>query len=457
MDRPISSLLVSAAAALTFLPVAIQVSPVEASQRVEHQPQIRVLVAQGVSVELRTDGAEQLELRLPGGKILRLSRLQFRLSGGQLTVETPELTDVRIPPAAGLSVTSEDPRGIWLGQRRYGGTLHLRARGGQIQVVNQLGIEPYLASVVGSEMPHTWPLAALQAQAVAARTYALRQRGRHADYDVQATVSSQVYRGLESATPSTQKAVDSTRSLVMVHGGKLINAVFHSSSGGTTEPSGEVWRTQLPYLVSVPDHDQQSPVHRWQQRFDANQLKAAFRETQGLEAVDVLQTSSTGRLRSVRVRGPGGSLVLSGRELRQRLGLKSTMVSFNWLVQADGDASGPPVPGNSGDAKGIPAMIGFWRDSATGSSAALLSSPPPLVRETSVQVPPRGTILEVRGQGFGHGVGMSQWGARGLAEQGADFRQILQHYYRGVTIRPFQTTDDPAMAGNPAVRPVWKS
>ena len=471
------------------------------------QPQMRVLVAEGSLFQLRADGRQRLEVRGLRREPVPLSRLRVSVRAGGLQVESPELEGRRPRRVSSLTVHSSDPRGIWLGQRRYGGVVHLMVRDGRIQAVNHLGIETYLASVVGSEMPEAWPLAALQAQAVAARTYALRQRGRKGAFDVKATVASQVYQGLESATPRTREAVNTTRALVMVHGGKLINAVFHSSSGGATEPSGEVWRHQLPYLVSVRDHDQQSPVHRWQKHFDARQLRAAFRETGGLQELDVLQTSSTGRLRSVRVKGPAGALVLSGSELRQRLGLKSTMVSFNWLAQAgrsdipgashrsrrvtplERKQSALPGPVSTGPVSTGPALIGLWRDTATGSAQAaspsavpfrapvemggqgfaLLVPPPPLPPSTTPSfkplratrpistLPRPGMVLEVQGQGFGHGVGMSQWGARGLAEQGADFRQILEHYYRGVTIRPFLPVDDPAMAVLPPVRPAWNS
>jgi len=443
--------------------------PLAAVEMTSRQPQMRVLVAEGARLDLRADGSNRFQVRGLGRRAQQLTRLQVRLSGGRLLVDSPDLSGARQVRVKGLTVHSQDPRGIWLGKRRYAGSLELMVRNGRLQAVNHLGVETYLASVVGSEMPQDWPLAALQAQAVAARTYALRQRGRKGSFDVQATVASQVYRGLESATPRTQEAVDTTRSLVMVHGGKLINAVFHSSSGGATEPSGEVWRTQLPYLVSVPDHDAQSPVHRWTQTFDRRQLQAAFRETDGLQAVDVLRTSSTGRLRSVRVRGPGGSVVLSGRELRQRLGLKSTMVRFNWLAQEVAGQHSRPVRQGGLPEGDRPLLIGLWRDSASGSSTSPQSHgrtqalilppppPPPLVPAPGLRAPQSGRVLEVRGQGFGHGVGMSQWGARGLAEQGADFRQILRHYYRGITIRPFQPADDPSMAFHPALRPAWNS
>ena len=445
-----------------MLPVAVIALAAEPRSAVTAQePQMRVLVAEGSELILRSDGEQPLLVRGLASKERRLQRLQVRLLNGHLT-----LADGSAARDASLRISTTDPRGLWLGSRRYRGDLLLLVRSGRILAINQLGIETYLPSVVGSEMPAKWPLAALQAQAVAARTYALRQRGRKPDFDVKATVSSQVYKGIESETPRTRKAVETTRSLVLVHNGRLINAVFHSSSGGATEPSGEVWQNQLPYLVSVSDHDQHSPVHRWNQRFEAGDLRRRFQETGGVEGLRVLSTSSTGRVRSARIQGPSGSLVLTGRQLRQRLGLKSTMVRFSLLQEAPALASESPGPVKS-VSEPAPPLIGLWRDSASGISgpSAPLSagdsglapfSPPPPVSDWSRarrQTSPRGgrvssdsIVLEAKGQGYGHGVGMSQWGAHGLASQGADFRDILRHYYRGATIRPYQPADDPAVA-----------
>ena len=420
---------------------------------------MRVLVAEGSELILRADGDQPLRVHGLGKRESRLRRLQVRLRDGRLA-----LTD-GAEGFRSLRISSSDPRGIWLGQRRYRGDLVLLVRNGRIQAVNQLGIETYLPSVVGSEMPANWPLAALQAQAIAARTYALRQRGRKPDFDVKATVSSQVYKGIESETPRTREAVATTRSLVLVHNGRLINAVFHSSSGGSTEPSGEVWQNQLPYLVSVRDHDQHSPVHRWNQRFEAGDLRRRFEETGGVERLSVLSTSSTGRVRSARIQGPLGSLVLTGRQLRQRLGLKSTMVSFS-LLQGDLEDAGESIHPADHGSEAPPQLIGLWRDSASGNSAAADPAsaapavaaaplpPPPLsagltssIRAGETPVTSGGTIvLEAAGQGYGHGVGMSQWGAHGLASKGADFREILHHYYRGATIRPYRAADDRSVA-----------
>ena len=455
------------------MPIAVMA--VSFDQRVvvaAQEPSMRVLLSQASVVRLRADGDQPFLVRGLGRGDQGMHSMEVRLRAGRLR-SRGQLSDGAFRSLAARSAIegqSEDPRGIWLGSRRYRGRLQFLVRGGQVQVVNHLGIETYLASVVGSEMPHRWPLPALQAQAVAARTYALRQRGKAGDFDVKATVSSQVYRGVESETPSTIEAVESTRSLVLVHAGRLINAVFHSSSGGATEPSGEVWRNQLPYLVSVADHDQHSPVHRWNKRFDDDALRDLFRETGGVKRLQVLKTSSTGRVRTARVQGPRGSLVLTGRELRKRLGLKSTMVQFE-LINGSTDSSTASAIATAQRApqatsQAAPPLIGLWQDSASGPDttssntassssgrlASLLPPPPlPLLNPSALNQPRPDLkvgeiVLEARGLGFGHGVGMCQWGAHGLARQGADFREILLHYYRSAEIRPYRSSDDPAVA-----------
>ena len=459
------------------MPIAVMA--VSFDQRVvvaAQEPSMRVLLSQASVVRLRADGDQPFLVRGLGRGDQGMRSMEVSLRAGRLRI-SGQLSDGSsrsLAARSAIEVQSDDPRGIWLGSRRYRGRLQFLVRRGQVQVVNHLGIETYLASVVGSEMPHRWPLPALQAQAVAARTYALRQRGKAGDFDVKATVSSQVYRGVESETTSTIEAVESTRSLVLVHAGRLINAVFHSSSGGATEPSGEVWRNQLPYLVSVADHDQHSPVHRWNKRFDDDELRDLFRETGGVKRLQVLKTSSTGRVRTARVQGPRGSLVLTGRELRKRLGLKSTMVQFELIngstdsstASAIATAQRAPQATSQAAAQAAPPLIGLWQDSASGPDttsdntmssssgrlASLLPPPPlPLLNPSAFNQPRPDLkvgeiVLEARGQGFGHGVGMSQWGAHGLALQGADFREILLHYYRGAEIRPYRSSDDPAVA-----------
>jgi len=307
---------------------------------------------------------------------------------------------------------ADDPDpGLWLQQRRYRGRLQLRLEGGVLQVVNHLPLETYLTSVVGSEMPASWPMEALRAQAVAARTYALKARKPAAAFDLQATTASQVYKGVESETPSTRAAVAGTRGLVLTYNNALIDAVFHSSSGGgSTESSGDLWSKQLPYLVSVRDFDDASPVRDWRQPLDQERLRQAFPELGGALGIEVMATTPTGRISQARVQGPSGQLALTGAQLRSRLGLKSTWVRFELAPTV-----APP--------SALPSLL------PTSTVPALTLPVPAALTAEAVQ-------LVAVGRGFGHGIGMSQWGALAMAQRGQSYADILLHYYRGTALLP---------------------
>jgi stage II sporulation protein D len=318
-----------------------------------------------------------------------------------------------------------------LQKRRYRGRLRLLASGGKLQAINHVPLETYLPSVVGSEMPASWPQPALRAQAIAARTYALRQLKPAADYDLKATVSSQVYKGLENETPSTREAVASTRGLVLMFGSSLANTVFHSSSGGLTENSGDLWQRQLPYLVSVPDFDDDSPVHQWQELLPPDRLRQAFVETGGAYRIDVLTTTATGRVRQARVVGPSGTLVVTGPQLRSRLGLRSTQVRFQVLGPEQAPVESSPLAQLPPPPPPIPTVR-----LAGGSGLSAAGSVGDRGARSGPQPPSQPALLAV-GRGFGHGVGMSQWGAYAMARRGESHERILSHYYRGTVLRPY--------------------
>ncbi len=425
-------------------------------------PQLRVLLLEAPTLRVAADSG--LRLRdAGGGELLRLpagSALSLRLSAGRVEAQpsggdgapprTLTVAELWLEPLA-------DPTGndtLQLEQRRYRGRLQIRPEASRLRAVNYIPLETYLPSVVGSEMPASWPLEALRAQAVAARTYALRQRSPNAPFDLRSTVASQMYKGLEAETPSTREAVRTTRGLVLMYGNTLINAVFHSSSGGSTENSGDIWSRQLPYLVSVPDYDQGSPVHSWEKTLSPQLLGRAFAEIGGARRIDILSTTSSGRVRQARVIGPAGQLVLSGPELRSRLGLKSSLVHFQAAPFAFGQPPLSPEPA-AAPAQGpmaIPVVVPGSRTAVAFGS--LLSPPPP-----QPLLPPSAVIVAI-GRGFGHGVGMSQWGAFALAQRGTGYEQILQHYYRGAQLRPFRDTTTAAVVSDAASEPgstVWMS
>ena len=386
--------------------------------------QVLYVLAPGQSLRLRS-GAR-------GGVILERSSSTPGVPSGPLARDAsrPAAQATVAPVLAGelpeVWVDSAAPGGLVpLGAAQYRGRLRVVPLGDRLQAVNYIGLENYLPSVVGSEMPAQWPLAALRAQAIAARTYAMAQRRPGQLFDLQATVASQMYKGIEAETTSTRQAVAQTNGQVLLYRGRLIDAVFHSCSGGSTENSGEIWNRQLPYLTSVPDFDQVSPVRNWSKSFEPQELRRAFVEIDGVTAIEPLVTSTSGRIRQARVTGPGGQLVVSGAELRRRLGLRSTLVRFQLLAPArDGveTATAEPAPAPR---------------PSSGFRFRLPPPPPPLPPVAglsgSVQPAAAPTLMAI-GHGFGHGVGMSQWGAYGMALRGKSHAEILRHYYQGAEL-----------------------
>ncbi|MFN9660685.1 MAG: SpoIID/LytB domain-containing protein [Cyanobacteriota bacterium] len=413
-------------------------------------PLVRVLLFEGPLITVGAAGPTGLRLRdqedrllleVEPGRQLRVSR-----SGASLTLEpladarpasSPEGPDSVTPrqiPLQELRLEPIDGRGLLvLKQRRYRGTLLLRTRGEGLQAINRLPLESYLTGVVGSEMPNSWPQAALQAQAVASRTYALQQLRPAAPYDLKATVASQVYKGVESESPSVREAVATTRAQVLMHGERLINAVFHSSSGGVTENSGDLWSRQLPYLVSVPDEaDALSPASRWEKTFTPEALRQAFQEIGGAITIQPLDISKTGRLRRAKVVGPAGELVLTGSALRERLGLRSTLVRFRFEPAGRAPAAEAMVP-----ALRPPPPLDQQDSQDTSATAEAPSPFTPFSSAPGFLIPAPALRLVAEGRGYGHGVGMSQWGAYALALRGKSHEDILRHYYRGAVLRSY--------------------
>lgn len=276
---------------------------------------------------------------------------------------------------------------IFINDAWYRGRVLVMPSGGKVTAVNWVDLEAYLYSVLGAEMPASWPQEALKAQAVAARSYALYRRDRRLSepFDVGTTTAHQVYKGLASEAPSTIAAVNATRGQVLTHNGRVIEAVFHSSSGGHTENVEDVWQQPLPYLRSVPDFDQDAPVFRWSETFTASQFQQRVTGIGRLQAVATERVTPQGRVASMRLQGSQGTRTLTGTQLRQALGLRSTLFSVS--IQGD--------------------------------------------------------TIRFDGRGFGHGLGMSQWGARGLALQGYTYPQILGHYYQGTVLSLIQIAQGP--------------
>ena len=367
------------------------------------EPTMRVLISNENKARFRADRVENIFVHGISSNHKKIKSLNLVYNNNKVKYSINNNLNewFELPNNFNLVIRNNDKRGIWFKNRRYAGELRVLLNDKKLNIINHVKLEKYLKSVVGSEMPKEFPLAALQAQAIAARTYALKLLDKNKLFDLHSTQASQVYLGLESETSKINRAVRSTNALALFFKNELINAVFHSSSGGRTENSGEVWKYQLPYLKSVIDYDQNSKKYRWTNKFTSAEVEKAFSDLGKVHGIQIIDKSNTDRVLKIRLHGTHGNKIISGKKLRERLKLLSTkfelVLKFN-QINLDDKTIDDFVP------KPLPPI-------------------------------PTDYFLLVKGYGAGHGVGMSQWGAKAMAESGAGFRQILKHYYTGVQIK----------------------
>jgi stage II sporulation protein D len=252
-----------------------------------------------------------------------------------------------------------------------------------------LDIEKYLYGVVPLESPPSWPAAALEAQAIVARTYALQKRTLSRPYDVLATDADQRYGGVAAEHPASSAAVDATRGQTLVYLGGPASVFYSSCCGGHSADADEMWgHAGLPYLRGVDDpYCTASPDYRWQRTLPLDRVRAALAD--GLagapSAAELDDPDDSGRPRTVTFRGDNGpALALSVSEVRRRFG-PDTVRSL-WLREIDIDHT-----------QAVPLVV-------------------------------------IEGSGRGHGVGLCQWGARGMALSGAGVSAILAHFFPGTAV-----------------------
>lgn len=274
----------------------------------------------------------------------------------------------------------------------YRGRFELRAGRERVILINVLPVPHYLYGVVRKEIAPGWPLAAVKAQAVAARSYALYRR-RHArgeTYHLDSGGLAQVYGGRSAETRRVIRAVDTTRGQVLVHRGRLVPAFFHANSGGYVETAGAIWTgSRTPYIVAKPDTWSLRARHvSWGEVVPLGVLNRALRE-EGYPpmhdgaSLRVAERLSSGRALKMSYRTPGG---------RRR----------------------------TIDAETFRHAVGSDRVRSTWFEA----------------IRTRGDHVHFRGRGWGHGVGMSQWGAHTMASAGVGYRRILSFYYQKGRIHP---------------------
>ena len=369
-------------------PPAAPVTPaVKEEKKIEGlppDPLIRVLLAEEVSkVEIRSSGAFFLK---DAGEKKSLSTFPegvgyaVSASGGGVSIGGRRFSENRtVLVPSGSAPIAVDGTG-------YRGKIVIALSGSKINVINEVRLEEYLCGVLPKEMSWSWPPEALKAQAIAARTYALYQKSRSGDkeYAVYGTTSSQVYGGAGVEKEETNRAVAETAGKVLFHNGELVLAYFHSNSGGRTEDSKEVWTAEVPYLKGIRDEFSGiGPNYQWNATVSLEDIAKTLRQkgekVGRIQRLEPVEKSPSGRVRKIRIVHDAGETVLTGNHFR---------------------------------VKTLPREI----------------------KSTLFSMEKNGREIRFDGKGYGHGVGMSQWGARGMAEKGYTHGEILKHYYSGVEL-----------------------
>lgn len=338
--------------------------------------QVRVLLAEG-RPSVRVASATPFRVRagdgtahaVPAGVHLLGPGLQVRTAARTVALRPPLL----VQPGAAL---------LQLDGKRYRGWLELAPERERLRVVNVVALEQYLPGVVPREVSWRWPLEALKAQAVAARSYALAKR-RSGPFDLYADERSQVYGGVEAEHPATTAAVQATAGEVLLHGGRVATTYYYSTSGGRTANVGDVWpgSPPVPYLVSVDDpHDAVSPHHAWGPIPIAPARLQSVLGVKG-ELRDVRTTTTTsGRVARVVGVGAGGQRSVPAASVRTALRLRSTWFQVGVLA-LDRPARASVVFGSqlqlSGIARDLPGAVleqrvgaGSWGVAETLAPAA---------------------------------------------------------------------------------------
>jgi stage II sporulation protein D len=338
----------------------------EETVRIAIVDRVKEVTLAGKGLEVRKLEVGERYAPAPGGRsVVRLSKEGMLLDGAPVKA----VDGVKYRSEGFVRVADQPVRG----------QIEVRVNGNGLIAINVLPLEDYLAAVLGSEMPASFPLEARKAQAVAARTYAVRRKieawGK--PFHLGATVLHQVYGGAKAEDARTREAVRATRGEVLTWKMEPIEAYFHASCGGHTESGEDALGRALPYLKSVACSCGELPKVAWSLSLGPGDFQ---RLAEGVKDLKVLERSATGRARRVLLASAGGNTIVSGVELRR--------------------------------------VVGYDK-----------------IRSLDFEAERKGSGIQLRGHGHGHGAGMCQWGAKAFAEQGWDYRRILAHYYLGTELR----------------------
>lgn len=329
------------------------------------------------------------------------------------------------------------------GYRYYGGFEYQRASGGAISVINVVSMEDYVKCVIPWEMNADWPIEALKAQAVCARTYAATQT-KHSSggFDVCATTHCQVYQGTAACSSHSDSAVEETAGEYLYYNGSLVReALYYASNGGASESSENVWGSKVAYLQGKEDPYEAyiasiAPKYSWSTTYTASELTSLL-SSKGynigtVKNVYVSGRTDTDNVCSLTFVGTKGTKTVTGESCRTLLNLRSQRYTVNGGTE---DSYSVNESGAQVNLSGASAISGDGTVSSLAGSAYVITADGISALEQKTTTNASTDSFVISGTGNGHQVGMSQWGAYAMANLGYDYEEILEFYYTGVTVK----------------------
>lgn len=355
--------------------------------------------------------------------------------------------------------------------KQYRGCLRFAVNGTVMTAVNVVDLEEYLYGVIPAEMPASYGEEALKAQTLAARTYAMTKLNAHksSGYELCDTINCQVYKGYSGENSKTNAIVDETEGEIICYNGTPIEAVFSASTGGYTENSENVWNSVVPYLRAVPEVGEYGN-NTWTKTLTLSQLdsllSAKGENIGSAQDIVITKISTGGRVQEMKIVGTSGSVTLTKENIRTYFsGACGSLPSKMFTINGKG---GDPSSGSrsvqrqatkssstgsltsSAAANGITAKtegtlsamngknlkldgLSVSENTNSNQNTPVISTGDYQIYDVNISTVENGTFV-FEGSGNGHGVGLSQNGAQGMAQQGYSYEEIIKHYYTGVTI-----------------------
>lgn len=327
---------------------------------------------------------------------------------------------------------------ITIGPNEYRGYITFVSNSNEITLINHVEIEDYLYGVVPKEMGHGFNMESLKAQAVAARTFAVASKNKHKDqgFNLCDTTHCQVYAGKIAEHPNTNRAVDDTRGLYLYYKGQLAETMYHSNNGGYMESSKNAWGGQRDYLeVREDPFSKDTNASTWELEFTNKELSEKI-VSSGIDIgeildIEILETSSGNRVKKINLIGTSGEEVITGSRLGGILDMRSTWFDITKDGQTKGSSSKDVYVYDSKTSQTV--MLNLDNVTIINGDNEIVKLQNKTSGTSSNKSGVEGFVFN--GRGYGHGVGMSQFGALEMAKQGYSYEEILNHYYVGVDLK----------------------